>query len=55
MGLSGSNVLLKKPNCSRQLTASSAVLYQLIGVVTESPFGQSPDTSSNSDSPLKTK
>ena len=52
MVLSDSTILLTTTNCSRQLSALSVVVYQLMGVVTAYPSGQTPNTSSKLDSPL---
>ena len=52
MGISGSTVLSTETDFSNQFSASSVVIYQFLGVVTEPPFGQSPDTASKSDSSL---
>ena len=38
MGLYVSNVLSTTNNCSRKLSASSVVVYQLLGVATATPF-----------------
>ena len=51
MGISGSTVLSTETDFSNQFSASSVVVYQLLGVVTAPPFIQFPDTSSKSDYP----
>ena len=51
-GLSGSTFLSTTIDLSLQLSASSMFVYQLMGVVTEPPFGQFPNTPSKLDSPL---
>ena len=52
MGLSGSTVHSTTTNCSRQLSASSVVEYQLLGALTAPLSVQSPNTSFKSDSTM---